>query len=1173
MSRAAMLSKAATASTADKKPATLRISRPGDKFEQEADRAAAAVTEEGNKRAFSISRLAMNPPETGGILVQRAAAPAPAIVAPSIDNVTRGPGRTLDQSARDYMEPRFGRDFSQVRVHTDAAAARAAQDIAANAYTIGKHIVFGPGKYRPDSMAGKKLLAHELAHVIQQDGAPNGVIQRDSVPEIELIDAPKSDTVLGRAFEAADAKRWQDAARLSNGLSPDELNSFIKTLKNPELISWLHIGALGAPGVGKDSAVAKATKVQYLDYNFAVECRQGNWQRAAWFINDFNAVDIRARFKRLNTATLKAVHEGAVANAELGENSAAAKASAEILAERSAKGETAALLLPTIRGGGKEKLLSVMRIIDGMHPAAPGSDDIILTVDGQPQKIKASQAAAIRRGAAGVLKDHLRTIRTNAATAEEGYLSQDKIDKNHWFFAPIVKTLGRVKDPGPDLLAYAARAKANVEAADAAIAAGNFAQAADLLAGADSAAVAATKMWQAYFKGIIGAGEMTVNVLEVTRDAAVISLGILTTIASGGAAAAALAGEGATTTTVAFGVDLGVSATTAANTLAVAAPVIANLAEAAAKVSMGDKVDWGALVVDTAVQIIIARFGGKVTGGIAKALLGNPATENLAARVTEKIVHTAIMHVGSTALTSAARQTYGAFKGQAVTWQTFMDDLITRLTDPKSLAVLAVTGAISASSEAHFGGPRLSGPAPKDSAGETNAQKTASRQTRPPPRAKALTDPLPAKSDPVPDQAPPATKQTAAQDAATPAPPKEEITAREPPPAAGAKQPAGPPPGGGFGGGGDITDAEMDALFADPKAAKPGLRVPVEKSGAPAKVLEAGSGPKETNLGLPPTPGLIEVTESDIAPSRPGVMRLDATKPVPPELKGKYDTVLINNPRKYVPNIEELGAALKPNGRIIVQGKAEEFAGQRGINPDFQKLLDAPAPPGFKKEIDVPPGPPGTTKPEHILGGPFYRTTGEPVNYPNARIIYSKLPIAEGGGPPPVTAGSPAAPAQPALEPLRPAAMPAADAAKPPVTANGTPTPIKPVNGIVNVGGGLEEGSKLASNLNPIVKGTGGPTKGIPNHINAGFEDIDKMFEPGSVTKLISRKLPSSEINWEQAAAGAAKVMAPGGKVAMNVWQHGTDDSARISAAFKAAGFKNIKVAGEGAGTVIVGER
>jgi hypothetical protein len=69
------------------------------------------------------------------------------------------------------MEPRFGRDFSRVRVHTDARAAASAQALNALAYTVGRNVVFGAGQYSPGTSQGDRLVAHELTHVVQQEGA------------------------------------------------------------------------------------------------------------------------------------------------------------------------------------------------------------------------------------------------------------------------------------------------------------------------------------------------------------------------------------------------------------------------------------------------------------------------------------------------------------------------------------------------------------------------------------------------------------------------------------------------------------------------------------------------------------------------------------------------------------------------------------------------------------------------------------------------------------------------------------------------------------------------------------------------------------------------------------------------------------------------------------------
>jgi hypothetical protein len=99
-----------------------------------------------------------------------------------IRNVVSEPGEPLDPRLREVMEPELGYDFSGVRIHTDTPAAQSADAIAANAYTAGDHIVFGAGRFNPSSTSGQRLLAHELAHVIQQaDGPVAGSAIGDSV--------------------------------------------------------------------------------------------------------------------------------------------------------------------------------------------------------------------------------------------------------------------------------------------------------------------------------------------------------------------------------------------------------------------------------------------------------------------------------------------------------------------------------------------------------------------------------------------------------------------------------------------------------------------------------------------------------------------------------------------------------------------------------------------------------------------------------------------------------------------------------------------------------------------------------------------------------------------------------------------------------------------------------
>jgi Domain of unknown function (DUF4157) len=87
---------------------------------------------------------------------------------PIVHQVLQSPGKAVDPNTRAFMESRFGHDFSRVRVHTDAEAAASALEVDALAYTVGHDVVFGQGQYAPHTTSGRRLIAHELTHTIQQ---------------------------------------------------------------------------------------------------------------------------------------------------------------------------------------------------------------------------------------------------------------------------------------------------------------------------------------------------------------------------------------------------------------------------------------------------------------------------------------------------------------------------------------------------------------------------------------------------------------------------------------------------------------------------------------------------------------------------------------------------------------------------------------------------------------------------------------------------------------------------------------------------------------------------------------------------------------------------------------------------------------------------------------------
>ncbi len=174
----------------------LRIGQPGDKYEQEADRVAEQVmrmpmpltTERtgasGQAEDTRIQRKCLKCMNgLHGLLgkdkkdekLQAKQTPGRTheITAQIESNINalRGGGQPLPEPVRAFFEPRFGHDFGQVRVHSDAAAEQSAWDVNAHAYTVGRDIVFGAGRFAPGTHQGRQLIAHELMHVVQQSGA------------------------------------------------------------------------------------------------------------------------------------------------------------------------------------------------------------------------------------------------------------------------------------------------------------------------------------------------------------------------------------------------------------------------------------------------------------------------------------------------------------------------------------------------------------------------------------------------------------------------------------------------------------------------------------------------------------------------------------------------------------------------------------------------------------------------------------------------------------------------------------------------------------------------------------------------------------------------------------------------------------------------------------------
>jgi Domain of unknown function (DUF4157) len=218
----------ATAKSPPNVQAKLTVGPPGDIYEQEADRVSEQVMRTPEPRLQRDCACGGGCPncnakqsgqehehlQTKHISSSDSGQTA---TPPIVHEVLASQGQPLDASTRSFMNARFGHDFSPVRVHADAKAAESAQAVNALAYTVGRDVVFGVGQYTPGSEIGRRLLAHELVHTMQQTSGPV-LVQRAPGP-----------TAGGCAAEGATVDEQRDEASWAGHLAHLQIQSFFLT--------------------------------------------------------------------------------------------------------------------------------------------------------------------------------------------------------------------------------------------------------------------------------------------------------------------------------------------------------------------------------------------------------------------------------------------------------------------------------------------------------------------------------------------------------------------------------------------------------------------------------------------------------------------------------------------------------------------------------------------------------------------------------------------------------------------------------------------------------------------------------------------------------------------------------------------------------------------------------
>ena len=322
----------------------LTINQPGDAYEQEADRVADQVMRMTDadialsRAPAQVSRECAACEAEGKPKLQMKSASGGDLAGveapPIVHEVLREPGEPLDASTRAFFEPRFGYDFGAVRVRKDGRAATSARSIGASAYTAGRNIAFAAGRYDPGTSAGRRLLAHELTHVIQQHAfLPNGALyshsplQRDQsgggTDAGAVSAADRVLAALNKVDPVGGVGDLNEALGILRGLSLDDLLGTLIEVDNHFMLDVL----VSAIGENDQSEVAAAIyAMRFTSANAAPEDTFG--VKAARGISvlpesDQDAILAKVLSRRGVAATVQQVRDGMAA---LLETAAAAEA-------------------------------------------------------------------------------------------------------------------------------------------------------------------------------------------------------------------------------------------------------------------------------------------------------------------------------------------------------------------------------------------------------------------------------------------------------------------------------------------------------------------------------------------------------------------------------------------------------------------------------------------------------------------------------------------------------------------------------------------------------------------------------------------------------------------------------------------------------------------------------
>ena len=288
--------------------------------------------------------------ENKGRLLQRKSSgySQSAEVPPIVHEVLNSPGQPLDAATRAFFEPRFGRDFSHVRAHADSKSAESARSVNALAYTVGGNIVFGESQYAPQTMAGRRLIAHELTHSLQQTRGGGEQMQ--------------GKLRIGSANDSYE----QEADRIADSVIGDRSEA----IGGVSAVSGVMQRACGPSGIGEpEGCIFDPGDVSGLRYLFRVNCDE---------FDRGNETDLRIEARTIVPGETVEIHGLASADGDPDFNrrlscARAMRAMQVVEEELAARGVTATVQVFSHGGrpGDATRMRSVVLVRRGQQPQPP----------------------------------------------------------------------------------------------------------------------------------------------------------------------------------------------------------------------------------------------------------------------------------------------------------------------------------------------------------------------------------------------------------------------------------------------------------------------------------------------------------------------------------------------------------------------------------------------------------------------------------------------------------------------------------------------------------------------------------------------------------------------------------------------------------------------------------